>query len=178
VTDVLLVIDVQRALLDELAPPRRAELVETLVYLLNGARSTGVPVVYVRHDGSPTELIPGTPEWEIASEVAPRAAEAIVDKRSGDAFTQTTLRDVLAALDADHLIVSGMQTDFCVNATIGGAVGRGYRVTLVADGHATSASNGKSEQQIREAMHTQTRARGVGIISAAGLYGRLEEGRR
>jgi Isochorismatase family len=85
---------------------------------------------------APTELIPGTPEWEIAIEVAPRASEAIVDKRSGDAFTQTTLRDVLAAL-----------------------VGGGYRVTLVADGHATSASNGKSEQQIREAMHEQTRAR-------------------
>jgi nicotinamidase-related amidase len=110
-------------------------------------------------------------EWQIASEIAPRAGEPIVEKRFGDAFAQTTLTDVLAALDGDHLIVAGMQTDFCVNATIGGAAERGYRVTLVADGHATSASNGKSEQQIREAMHQETRARGARIISAADLFG-------
>jgi nicotinamidase-related amidase len=171
VTDVLLIIDVQRALLRELPPARRAELLGTLVPLLNRARSTGLPVVFVRHDGSPAELIPGTPEWEIASELAPRAGEPIVEKRIGDAFAQTALADVLAALDADHLIVTGMQTDFCVNATIGGATERGYRVTLVADGHATSASSGRSEQQIREAMHEQTRARGAHIISAAELFG-------
>lgn len=170
-TDVLLIIDVQRALLDELPPARRAELLGTLVPLLNRARSTGLPVVYVRHDGSPAELIPGTPAWEIASEIAPRAGEPIVDKRFGDAFAQTTLTEVLAALDADHLIVTGMQTDFCVNATIGGAAERGYRVTLIADGHATYASKDKSEQQIRETMHEETRARGVSIISAADLLG-------
>lgn len=170
-TDILLIIDVQRALLDELAPARRAELLGTLVPMLKRARSMGLPVVYVRHDGSPVELIPGTPEWEIASEIAPRAGEPIVEKRSSDAFAQTTLMDVLAALDADHLIVSGMQTDFCVNATIGGAVERGYRVTLVSDGHATSASNGTTERQIRETMHAETRARGARVVSSADVFG-------
>jgi nicotinamidase-related amidase len=170
VADVLLIIDVQRALLDELAPSRREELLATLVPLLDRARSTALPVVFVRHDGSPGELIPGTPEWEIASEIAPRAGEPIIDKRFGDAFAQTTLTDVLAVLDADHVIAAGMQTDHCVNATIGGAAERGYRVTLVGDGHATSASDGKSEQQIRDAMHEETRARGVRIASAADLF--------
>jgi nicotinamidase-related amidase len=170
VADVLLIIDVQRALLDELSPARREGFLATLVPLLDRARSTALPVVFVRHDGRPSELVPGTPEWQIASEIAPRADEPIVDKRLDDAFAQTTLADVLAALDADHLIATGMQTDFCVNATIGGAVQRGYRVTLVADGHATSASNGKSEQEIRDAMHEETRARGVRIISAGDLF--------
>lgn len=170
VKDVLLIIDVQRALLDELPAARQSELLGTLVPLLDKARSTGLPVVYVRHDGSPGELIPGTPEWQIASEIAPRAGEPIVEKRSSDAFAQTNLTEVLAALDADHLIAAGMQTDVCVNATIAAATERGYRVTLVADGHATSASNGYSEQQIREAMHEKTRARGVRITSAADLF--------
>ena len=129
--DVLLIIDVQRALLDELPAARQSELLGTLVPLLDKARSTGLPVVYVRHDGSPGELIPGTPEWQIASEIAPRAGEPIVEKRSSDAFAQTNLTEVLAALDADHLIAAGMQTDVCVNATIAAATERGYRVTLV-----------------------------------------------
>jgi nicotinamidase-related amidase len=167
--DVLLVIDVQRALLEELPPARREELLATLVPLLERARAEGTPVVYVRHDGSPGELIPGTPEWEIGSEIAPRAGEPIVDKRFGDAFVETNLEDVLSGLEADHLIATGMQTDFCVNATIGGAVQRGYRVTLVADAHATCASGGKTEEQIREAMHEQTRARGAQVVPAAEL---------
>lgn len=131
--DVLLIIDVQRALLDELVPARRTELVDALVPLLDRARASAVPVVYVRHDGSPAELIPGTREWAIAADIAPRAGEPIVDKRFPDAFEQTSLTDVLTALAADHLIVAGMQTDVCVNATIGGAVRHGYRVTLAGD---------------------------------------------
>jgi nicotinamidase-related amidase len=138
--------------------------------LLDRARSTGLPIVFVQHDGSPAELIPGTPEWEIASEIAPRAGEPIVEKRFNDAFVQTALTDVLASFDADHVIATGMQTDFCVNATIGGATERGYRVTLVADAHATSPSTGKSEQQIRDAMHEDTLARGARIVSAAELF--------
>jgi nicotinamidase-related amidase len=169
-SDVLLIIDVQRALLDELAAPRRAELLQTLVPLLDRARASGLPVVFVRHDGSPEELIPGTPAWEIGSEIAPRAGEPIVDKRFDNAFEQTTLTDILAALDADHLITAGMQTDHCVNATIGGAAERGFRITLVADGHATSASNGKSEQEIRDEMHARTLTRGARITPAAELF--------
>ena len=166
-SDVLLIIDVQRALLKELSAVRGTELLGKLVPLLDQARATGLPVVYVRHDGSPQELVPGTPDWEIASEIAPRAGEPIVDKRFADAFAETNLADVLAALDADHLIAAGMQTDMCVNATIGGAVERGYSVTLLGDAHATSTAD---ELQIREAMHQTTLSRGARVIPAAELF--------
>lgn len=166
----LLVIDVQQALTDELAPARRTEFLGKLAPLLERARSAAVPIVYVRHDGSPAELIPGTAEWAIASEVAPREEDPIVEKRFDNAFRETNLADVLAAIGANDLIVTGMQTDVCVTATIAGAAERGYRITLVEDAHATSGSNGKSEQQIREAMHAETLARGVHIISSADLF--------
>jgi len=169
-TDVLLIIDVQRALLDELGTARADELVETLVPLVDRARASGTPVVYVRHDGSPEELLPGTPSWEIAADIAPQPADPIVEKRSSDAFAGTRLSDVLAGLDADHLITAGMQTDYCVNATIGGAIERGYRVTLVADGHATPASGGRSEAEIRAAMHAANLERGARIVSSSELF--------
>jgi len=169
-TDVLLIIDVQRALLDELGTARADELVETLVPLLGRARSSDIPVVYVRHDGSPEELLPGTPGWEIAADIAPRPGDPIVEKRSSDAFAGTPLSDVLAGLRADHVIAAGMQTDYCVNATIGGAIERGYRVTLVADGHATPGSAERSETEIREAMHAATLERGARIVSSGELF--------
>ena len=165
-TGVLLIIDVQRALLAELGPARGAQLLATLVPLLDRARSAALPVVFVRHDGSPHELIPGTADWEIADALAPRASEPIVDKRFADAFEQTNLSGVLAGLAADHLIIAGMQTDVCVNATINGAIERGYRVTLVADAHATSTPD---EPRIRLAVHETMLARGGHVIPAADL---------
>jgi nicotinamidase-related amidase len=165
--DVLLVVDVQQALVDELAPARRDAFLGTLAPLIERARASGLPLVYVRHDGSPQELVPGTPGWEIAGAIAPRTGEPVVEKRFGNAFQATNLAEVLARFDTDRLIVTGMQTDFCVNATLGGAVELGYRTVLVEDAHATYAFNGKSEEQIREAMHAENRARGVELVSAA-----------
>jgi aminoglycoside 6'-N-acetyltransferase len=164
-----LVIDVQRALVDELAPARQTALLGTLAALLDRAHARGIPVVYVRHDGSPDELRPGTPEWEIAHEIAPRSGEPVVDKRFRDAFRETTLADVLDRLDVDHVVVSGMQTEFCIDATIREAERRGYRVTLVEDGHATYAVDGASEEQIRAQVH-RVAQRIAQIVPAAELF--------
>jgi len=166
----LLVIDVQQQLIEELAPQRGAEYLATLAALLADARKSGTPLVYVRHDGSPEELVPGTPGWEIAAAIAPRPGEPIVDKRYRDAFRETNLDQVLSGLGVDQVIVCGMQSEFCVDATLREAERRGYRVTLVADGHATSAGGGLSEEQIRNHVHRVADGRVAEIVPAAELF--------
>jgi len=153
VATVLLVIDVQRALVDALNPRRQTEFLDVLRGLLDRARAGGTPVVYVRHDGAPDELVAGTAEWEIAHEIAPKPGEPIVDKRFRDAFRETNLADVLAKLEADHIIACGMQSEFCVDATVREAERRGYRVTFVEDGHATFDAEDATEQQIRSQVN-------------------------
>jgi nicotinamidase-related amidase len=170
VAAALLVIDVQRALLDELAPERRAAFAQTLQDLLKDARATGCPIVYVRHDGSPNELLPGTPDWEVAAEIAPLPGEPIVEKRFRDAFRETALADVLSDLGVDELFVSGMQTEYCVDATVREAERRGYRVTLVEDAHATSPGGGLTEEQIRAHVHRVTRDEVARIVPSAELF--------
>ena len=96
----LLVIDVQRELVDGLPPPRRAAFVEIVRSLLHSARAAGVPVVYVRHDGGPGGLMPDTPGWQIAAEVAPAGGERIVDKRFRDAFRETNLAALVPSSNA------------------------------------------------------------------------------
>ena len=166
----LLVIDVQRELVDALAPQRRTEFLGTLGTLLERARGSGVPVVYVRHDGSPGELVPGTPGWEVAGEIAPRPGESIVDKRFSDAFRETDLAAVLEKLGADRIVACGMQTEYCVDATIREAERRGYHVTLVQDGHATYPAEGASEEQIRDQVHRVARGRLAEILPAAEIF--------
>ena len=167
-TTALLVIDIQRALTDYLDPVRRAGFLETVAALLERARGADVPVVYVRHNDD--ELRLGTQEWDIAGEIAPRPGEPIVDKTFRDAFRETDLDEVLARLDADHVVVCGMQTEFCVDATIREADRRGYRVTLVEDAHATYPADGATEEQIRAQVHRVARGRVAAIVPAAELF--------
>jgi nicotinamidase-related amidase len=87
-TTALLVVDIQRALADNLDPARRAAFLNTVTALLERARMANVPVVYVRHNDD--ELLLGTKEWEIADEIGPRPGEPIVDKRYRDAFRERT----------------------------------------------------------------------------------------
>lgn len=167
-TRVLLVVDMQAALVEALAPPRRAELLTTLRGLIEQARTTGVPVVYVRHRDE--ELVPETPPWQIAAEIAPRAGEPVVDKTFRDSFRETDLADVLARLRCDHLVVCGMQTEFCIDATIREAERRGYRVTLAADAHATYDAGGATEEQIRMQMHRVAQGAVAEIVPAAEIF--------
>jgi nicotinamidase-related amidase len=167
-TTALLVIDIQRALADYLDPARRLGFLGTVAALLERARRANVPVVYVRHNDD--ELRVGTKEWEIAEEIAPRPGEPIVEKRYRDAFRETDLADVLTRLVADHVVVCGMQTEFCIDATIREAERRGYRVTLVEDAHATYPVDGATEEQIRAQIHRVARGSVAEIVPAAQLF--------
>jgi nicotinamidase-related amidase len=63
----------------------------------------------------------------------------LVDKPTYSAFEAAAFRSALAALDADTLIVSGVETDSCVLATLFGAVDRGFRVIAAADAMASGS---------------------------------------
>ncbi len=56
-----------------------------------------------------------------------------VDKRAYSAFGARAFLAALRRLDADTLILSGVETDVCVLATVYGAVDRGLRVIVATD---------------------------------------------
>ena len=72
----------------------------------------------------------------------------MVHKSSSDAFLETNLADVLSELEVDRLVMAGMQSEFCVDATARAAASRGFDVVLVADGHTTGDTDELSAQQI------------------------------
>jgi nicotinamidase-related amidase len=70
--------------------------------------------------------------------VAPRGDELVVDKTSAGAFNSTALDQILRNLRIDRLWVTGIVTEGCVELTARDAADRGFYVTLVSDGLASS----------------------------------------
>ncbi|APU14967.1 MULTISPECIES: isochorismatase family protein [Actinoalloteichus] len=132
---VLLLIDVQRNMLEAPEPVPEAALVAPVIEnLLVRGRAEGARVIHVRNNGTDDDPdLPGTPGWELVH--SPRPGEEVVDKRQADAFEGTGLAELLP--EPTTLIVAGMQSDYCVRATSLAAVHRGHHVVLVKGAHAT-----------------------------------------
>jgi nicotinamidase-related amidase len=135
----LLVIDVQVCNFEEAAPVHGgSNLLSKISSLITLARAAGVPVVYVQHCGPEGAIDePGTPGWEIHPTVAPIEGDAVIQKRHPDAFQDTSLQRELEPRGIKKLIITGIQTEYCVDTTCRRAYSLGYDVTLVEDAHST-----------------------------------------
>lgn len=101
--------------------------------LVDAARRSGVPVIWVQHHGPGLER--GSDGWQLHPGLDRRPDEPVVDKQYRDAFAGTMLRSVLG--DARHLVLCGAQTDYCVRTTAQRAAADGYDLTWVTDAHTT-----------------------------------------
>ena len=129
----LLVVDVQNAVVE--GAHRRDEVVANIASLVERARDEQVPVIWVQH--SSDEIVEGSDGWQYVPELPRDEAEALVPKRYGDSFEDTTLEAELEQRGVGRLVVTGAQSDACIRATIHGAFVRGYDTVLVSDAHTT-----------------------------------------
>ena len=126
----LIVIDMQKALMvDELY--NLEGLLENVARIIGTARRSGIEVVYVQHDAGPgTGFSVGDEAFEIAEEVAPLEGEKVFVKKINSCFGNRDFAAYLEGAKEDTLMIVGLQTDFCIDATVKSAFERGYHVIL------------------------------------------------
>ncbi|EOO39501.1 MULTISPECIES: cysteine hydrolase family protein [Bacillus] len=135
----LIVIDVQVGMYTAGMPVHNGEkFLETLQNLIEECRSNSIPIIYVQHNGPKNHpLEKGTAGWQVHAAIAPREGELVVEKTTPDSFHKTNLNELLQEKGIEHVIISGMQTEYCVDTTTRRAFSEGYKVTLVSDAHST-----------------------------------------
>ena len=132
-SSALMVIDVQR---DVVAHALSAEqVVGNINSLISKARDSDTPVIWVQH--SDEFLVKESEGWEFVPELKPAPGDVRIYKTHASSFEETDLGAQLEALGTKHVVITGAQTDFCVNATSNAAVELGFDVTLVSDAHTT-----------------------------------------
>ncbi len=124
--------------------------------LQDAARARGVPLLHCAYivgtdamrpfhpvdpDGSSAFSDKDDPHTEICPEVAPQDDEPLLVKAEASAFGDGRLAPRLQALGVEWLVIAGVWTEACVDASVKHAVAQGFRVLLVKDacGSATSA---------------------------------------
>jgi nicotinamidase-related amidase len=109
---------------------------------LKSFREKSLPVIHVRHLSTrpgATFFLPGTKGAEIHAAVAPKAGEAVIEKNFPNSFRNTNLQEILQRQGIKDLVVAGMMTHMCVDASVRQAADLGYKVTLLGDACATRA---------------------------------------
>lgn len=137
-TQTLVIIDIQRDYFPGGAYPLVGAdaAAERAATLLAHQRGSGGRVIHVQHESreeGADMLVPGTPGGEIDPRVAPRDGETVVRKTFPNAFLETGLHELLGGGAASDLLVVGMMSSMCVDATVRAAVDLGYDVTVAAD---------------------------------------------
>jgi len=154
----LLVIDMQKVFLENGSPleiPRGRELVPILNRLISMCRSKGIMVIFVKQAhranrsdlGLYTKFVPvlaekpvlleGMSDIDIYDGLDMQEDDTVVVKRTFSAFYCTDLDHVLRVNGIDTLIISGIATHSCCEATARDARHRNYKVIFLSDGTAT-----------------------------------------
>jgi nicotinamidase-related amidase len=146
----LLIIDAQVNMFAEGSSVFEGEkLLHTLNHLIVQARNAHLPIVYVQNNGNEGDPdIYGTPGWQIHPAISPEKGDLVIQKHTPDSFYETNLQSKLDAKQIRNLIIAGIQTDYCINATCRRAFELGYEVTLVQDAHSTYDSREFTASQI------------------------------
>ncbi|MDD5363314.1 MAG: cysteine hydrolase family protein [Ignavibacteria bacterium] len=138
----LLIIDIQNDYFDGGRNPLNGSMqaAENAKKILDKFRNDKLPVIYIQHialSPSATFFLPDTKGSEIHELVKPLEGEKIFVKHFPNSFRETGLLEYLRSLNISELVVCGMMTHMCVDATVRAAKDFGFDCTLIGDACAT-----------------------------------------
>lgn len=131
----LLVIDIQKGITDNRLYNFES-FIDNTKRIIDAARENQIEVIYFQHDDGPgTGFSIGDEDFEIANQVTPMDEEKVFVKDINSCFGNEEFVDYIK--NEDTLMVVGLQTNFCIDATVKSAFERGYKVIIPQGANST-----------------------------------------
>jgi len=142
VKTALLLVDIQREYFPGGAIPLEgaAEAACQAKRLLAHARYNHVPAIFVQHvalDPEAASFRSASPGVSLYTSIRPLPGEAVIRKHHPNSFRDTNLLELLRADEVSRLVICGMMTHMCVDATTRAAFDNGFECIVAADACAT-----------------------------------------
>lgn len=110
--------------------------------LLDAFRRKNLPVIHVQHisvkEGA-SFFLPGTDGIKFYSSVQPVQGELFIQKHFPNSFRNTPLLNSLKSQKVQNLVICGMMTHMCIDATTRAAVDFGFDCIVASDACATKS---------------------------------------
>lgn len=113
---------------------------ENAKLLLGTFRNKNLPIIHIQHIAikpGATFFLPNTAGAEIHKNVQPTATEKVIIKHFPNSFRETELLNHLSENEITDLVICGMMTHMCIDATTRAAKDFGFNCTLIGDACAT-----------------------------------------
>lgn len=138
---ILLVIDMQKGLVDEDLYDYES-FTENVKKLIDVARDNNVEVIYFRHDAGPgSGFSAGDESFEIADGFEPAPGEKVFDKTINSCFGNKEFKAYMKKQEDRRLMIVGLQTNYCIDATVKSAFERRYEVIIPEGSNSTFDNN-------------------------------------
>jgi hypothetical protein len=133
-------------------------------------RRNSLPVIHIQHisisEGA-SFFLPDTDGAKINRLVSPLENEKIITKHFPNSFRETELLRYLQSKKIKNLVITGMMTDVCVEATTRAAFDFGFANTVIGD--ATATRNRELNGEVVKAAEVQ-KSFLAGISALGNLY--------
>ncbi len=110
----LIIIDVQNILVE--TGFQSDKMMDKISFLQHQARSKGVEIIYIQHIENPEDS--ALEDWQLSPLLNRKSDEKVFQKKYNSIFKETDLKDYLDKEDIGRLVLCGMQTEYCVDASV------------------------------------------------------------
>lgn len=139
---ILLVVDMQKALTEDGELYDAEAFMDRNIRLIEAARKNNVEVIFVQHDaGEGSGFSVGDEDFEIDPRVAPKNGEKVFVKTINSCFGNRDFKAYMEQQEDKRLMVIGLQTNYCIDATVKSAFERGFDVIVPEGTNSTFDNN-------------------------------------
>ena len=168
----LLLIDIQNDYFDDGKNPLENSLSASLKAreLLFYFRKANLPIIHIRHISTrpgATFFLPGTRGAQTHENVQPIDGELSIEKHYPNSFRETNLLEKLIEMEIERVVVCGMMTHMCVDATTRAAFDFGFTCWLADDACASK------DLTLREMKIPAGQVHAAFLAALKGTYARI-----
>lgn len=150
------------------------EAAEKAKKVLKHFRESNIPVIHIKHialqEGA-TFFLPDTEGAKIHKSVSPLETEKVIIKNYPNSFRDTEFLTYLQENNISNLVICGMMTDVCVDATTRAAMDFGFNNLIIGDAVTTRDRDLNGELIPAEQV---TKSYLAGLNALGGLYAEVE----
>lgn len=136
--NALLLIDIQNDYFPNGRMPleKSIEACQKAQEVLQACRAKHLPIIHVQHISTRPDAVhflPCTKGVEFHPNVQPLKNETIIKKHYPNSFKDTSLLNHLIKNQINHLVIAGMMTHMCIDASVRAAYDLGFSCTVLSD---------------------------------------------